>query len=371
MPRSPRFLLALLVLTTLALSGCAFGPPDEKVSDARPPKLAKPTKSPGPRGQETGIQDVATGLEVPWGLAFLPDGAAVVTERGGRLLRVTAAGEVTQLQDLAGIISVADGGLMGVAVPPAFGTDHTLFIYYTTPSDARIAKLVVGNEPQPIVTGLPQNGGGALTWGPDGFLYAGTVDKSSQAQDPTSLAGKVLRFGTDGKAAPGNPFGDSLVYSVGHHDVRALSWDLAGRLYATESGQDTWDEVNLITAGGNYGWPTTQGQTGQPGTIDPVVIWAPNESDPAGVAVAGEVLVTGALDGQRLWLTPLTGDGRAAQPAQAALVEEYGRLRTVVNAPDGSLWVTTSNRDGDGIARAGDDRILRIVPPGGGLVELL
>jgi glucose/arabinose dehydrogenase len=155
-----------------------------------------------------------------------------------------------------------------------------------------------------------------------------------------------------------NPDPDSLVWSTGHRNVQGLAWDSRGRLWATEFGQDTFDEVNLIEPGGNYGWPEVEGVGGNPAYVDPLVTWSTDEASPSGLAIAGDTLYAGALRGQRLWAIPMSGDELGRPEAQ--LDGQYGRLRNVQVAPDGSLWITTSNRDGRGDPDGDDDRVLRL-----------
>ena len=174
------------------------------------------------------------------------------------------------------------------------------------------------------------------------------------------LGGKVLRVTPDGAPAPGNPFG-TAVYSLGHRNVQGLAFAPDGRLYAVEFGQNRFDEINLITAGGNYGWPDAEGVARRPGFADPLVTWSTDEASPSGLAVAGGALWAAGLRGERLWRTPLTGPGTVG-PSEALLSGEYGRLRAVAPTPDGTaLWVSTGNRDGRGSPTGDDDRIL-VVP---------
>ncbi|HEX6754903.1 MAG TPA: PQQ-dependent sugar dehydrogenase [Mycobacteriales bacterium] len=309
---------------------------------------------------------LVTGLEAPWGIAFLPGGDALVTERDtAKILRVTPAGRVTEVQTLSEVDGAGEGGLLGIAVSPRYAADGLVYVYYTTGEDNRIARLRLGGSPEPIVTGIPRSGihnGGRLLFGPDGYLYAGTGDaaEGGRSQDPSSLGGKVLRMTADGRPAPGNPFG-TLVLSLGHRNVQGLAFDAQGRLFASEFGQNRFDEVNRIEPGRDYGWPTVEGDSDDPRFTRPLTTWQTSEASPSGVAILGGTLYVAALRGERLWQVPLDGRGGVGEP-RATLEGEYGRLRAVTVAPDGSLWVLTSNRDGRGDPVPEDDRILRLVP---------
>ncbi|MCI2421741.1 PQQ-dependent sugar dehydrogenase [Saccharopolyspora sp. K220] len=308
---------------------------------------------------------VATGLEIPWGLTFLPDSSALFTQRDTGQIMSWKDGQVTEVQRIEDSQPTdGEGGLMGLAASPNFESDQTVFIFYSTAEDNRIAKLRLGEAPQPILTGIRKNqyhNGGRLAFGPDGMLYATTGDAQDpdSSQDVNSLNGKILRMTPDGAPAPGNPFGDSLVYSMGHRNPQGLAWDGAGRLFSAELGQNTWDEVNRIDAGKNYGWPVCEGQCGNDQFVDPLVTWPTAEASPSGLAIHQGAVYVAALRGQRLWQIPLNDDGTLGQPT-ALFQGEFGRLRTVLPAPDGTLWVTTSNRDNNGVPVPDDDRILSV-----------
>ncbi len=379
----------MLALTAGLLGGCSFGPPPPDQSGT-PPKLPTPSTSPSDDGGEpqAALEVIAKNLAVPWGLDFLPDGTALVTERDtDQLLKVSLNGDapspspgptaspsgqadvpVTPVQTIAGVANGGNGGLLGLAVSPAYKTDQTVFIYYSTAQDNRVAKLTLGGTPQPILTGIPYGptgDGGRIAFGPDGFLYVGTGDAGNPqlAADPKSLAGKILRITPDGKPAPGNP-GGGLAYASGFRDVEGLAWDRAKRLYATDMS-DGSSEVDVVQPGVNYGWPAVQGRAGNPAYADPLLAWDPAEGGCAGVGVSGVVLVAGCLTAMRLYLVQITESGTALGAPQPLLPKQYGRLRTVVAAPDGSLWITTSNKDGQGSPKPDDDQILRIIPEGG------
>jgi glucose/arabinose dehydrogenase len=328
------------------------GNPPER---GRAPEVDLPTSA---------VRTVATGLCVPWGVAFLPDGTALVTERRtARILSLAPGGRVTEVQRLSGLRDIGEVGLLGIAVSPDYATDRWVYIYYSTQDDNRIARLHLGEPPEPILTGIPVSdfhAGGRLAFGPDGMLYASTgetYETRDIAQDRNSLGGKILRITPDGQPAPGNPFPGSPVYSLGHRNVEGLAWDSKGRLYASELGENRFDELNLIESGRNYGWPLVEGTGSDRRFTNPIATWTPGEASPGGIAVHGDRVYVACLRGRRLIRVGLDGGD-----AEVLLVGDYGRLRTVVRAPDGSLWVTTSNRDqiSNNTPAPGDDRILRL-----------
>jgi glucose/arabinose dehydrogenase len=328
-----------------------------------------PSSAAQPGGPELGRpRELVTGLRVPWGLAFLPDGSALVTEREtARLLRVTAAGTATVVGTVPGVRPVGESGLLGIAISPTFDQDGYVYLYLTTAADNRVVRVHYEGEriapPEPIITGIPKgpiHNGGRLAFGPDRLLYVTTGETGDPplAQDRGSLGGKILRVRPDGSPAPGNPFG-SRVFTYGHRNVEGIAWDASGRMYATEFGQNRLDEINRIERGRNYGWPEVEGTGGGDKYTDPLLTWTTAEASPSGLAYARGSLWAGALGGERLWQVPLGRDGSVSRPI-AHFEGTYGRLRAVVAAPDGSLWVTTSDRDGRGRVHPGDDKILVI-----------
>jgi glucose/arabinose dehydrogenase len=321
------------------------------------------------------VDTVATGLAAPWGIGFLPNGDAVVTERDTR--RVLVIDGSTYDVHQVGLISAAvplgdqggEAGLLGVAVSPDFEQDHLLYFYLSTAADNRIVKARLDNgrlgPTTVILDGIPNgfiHDGGRLAFGPDGYLYASTGEtgEGELAQDRSTLAGKILRMTTDGEPAPGNPFPGSQIWSYGHRNVQGLAFDDEDRLWASEFGQDTFDELNLIEKGHNYGWPIVEGRGSGKGLTNPQVVWSTDVASPSGLAYLDGHLWLASLGGQRLWRVDVHGD-HAVHPVDY-FVGEYGRMRTVVVTPDGKLWVSTSNRDGRGEPRPGDDRILLIDP---------
>jgi glucose/arabinose dehydrogenase len=307
------------------------------------------------------VHSVAIGLDVPWEIEFLPDGSALFTERDTlKLKKLASNGLVTTVQTVGAEVG-DERGLLGLAVSPNYAADGTVFVYYTTDVDSRVARLVLGGKPEPIVTGIPvarNHNGGGLEFGPDGALYASVGDNqnAATAQDLSSLAGKVLRFTTTGEPAPGNPFPNSLVYSYGHRNPEGLEW-VNDRLYATEFGESETDELNWIRPGGNYGWPACEGPCGTEGYLDPVVSWVNDTAGPSGIAFHHDALYIGAVTGRRVLRVPLHGT-ELGTPEE--VLSGYGRMRAIAPAPDGTLWVGTSNQDSNGTPRPGGDRILRL-----------
>jgi glucose/arabinose dehydrogenase len=315
---------------------------------------------------------IATGIAVPWGLAFLPDGSAVVGERdSGTVLHVTKAGAKSVIGRIA-VHHTNENGLLGLAVSTAFATDRFVYAYRTTtsgnevirlhwPAGGRLGSLRV------LLTGIAaydHHDGGRLGFGPDGYLYVSTGDAyvPARSQDRFSLNGKILRITALGAPAPRNPFdgrtGSRYVWSYGHRNVEGFGWDTQKRMWSCEFGDHAWDELNHILPGRNYGWPLAEGDSTIRGLTNPVEEWRTPTASPSGLAVVNDIVYFGALQGQEIWQVDVhTGKAGATK---AWFHQRYGRIRTVVAAPDGSLWVTTSNTDGRAIPRAGDDRILRV-----------
>ena len=310
---------------------------------------------------------IATGLNVPWSIVFEPAGTALVSERdNARIVRVSADGDVRPLGDVPGVApseGFGEGGLLGLALDP--DDARTLYAYHSTNTDNRVVRIRInGNglgRPVPVLTGIPvstHHNGGRLAFGPDGMLYVSTGDaeQSDRAQNTDDLGGKILRIRPDGRPAPNNPF-DNEIWSYGHRNVEGIAFDDSERLWASEFGDSTFDELNLIERGGNYGWPEVEGKDGSEFT-NPLQVWSPDKCSPAAVAITGGVAYVAALRGERVIGVPLDGS-RTGKPKDS-FVGEYGRLREIAVAPDGALWVSTSNTDGRSEPGPDDDRILRV-----------
>ncbi len=315
---------------------------------------------------------IATGLPLPWGLAFLPDGTALVTLRDqAEVLHISEGAGPVSVGRVSEVVPGGEGGLLGIAVSPTFATDRAVFAYLTSADDNRVMRMTFdGVSLKPgvvIVKDIPKAGnhnGGRLAFGPDGFLYISTGDAGQRdaAQDKGSLGGKILRVTTEGSPAPGNPFPGSPIWSLGHRNVQGLAWDNAGTMYASEFGQNTWDELNRIEPGRNYGWPEVEGIGRRSGFVDPIRQWPTADASPSGITVGADgAIYMAALRGESLWRIPLDGAGNAGVP-ERLLQGRYGRLRTVAPAPDGRLWLVTSNTF-RGTLQPGDDRILALRLP--------
>jgi glucose/arabinose dehydrogenase len=357
--------LAFGLATILLLAGCTPArprpeapPPPPATSGPATPATGSPTPS-AARGART----IATGLDVPWDFAVLPDTSVLVTLRDrAELVRVVPGEGVETVAEVSGVAPGGEGGLLGIALSPRFGTDQLIYLYYTAADDNRVVRYRYSpdglSDPEPVVTGIPKAGnhnGGRLRFGPDGNLYIGTGDagRSQLSQDRESLGGKILRVTPDGDIPSGNPFG-TAVYSYGHRNVQGLGWDADGTMFASEFGQNAWDELNVIEAGGNYGWPQTEGETRAEGVTAPVAVWRTSEASPSGLAVApdGDVYLA-ALRGERVWRVP-TDAGRAGDPS--VFLDGLGRIRAV-SVVAGELWVLTNNTS-RGNPRDTDDRLI-------------
>jgi glucose/arabinose dehydrogenase len=381
--RRPALPVALSV--ALAIAGCGGGDDDERVApppadtaaQAPPPTDDRPAagRDEEPLRSDDGprLETVAEGLEAPWEIAFLPDRRALITERPGRVRLLAADGTLRErpVAEIA-VAAVGEGGLLGLAVDPRFADNRLVYVYRTTDSGNEVVRYRLEGERMTgetvILDGIEAgviHDGGRIHFGPDGALYASTGEAGNTelAQDPESLNGKMLRV-------TGFRSGDSAepeIVSSGHRNVQGFDWDAGDRLFATEFGPDSDDEVNLIQRDRNYGWPDVMGTEGGEG-FEPALVEYEDVIAPSGatfVSMPGSEwtgsFLFGALVGEQI--RRVVFDGTIPTTDEALFEGELGRVRTIVEGPDGALYALTNNTDGRGDPSEGDDRVVRIVPP--------
>ena len=330
---------------------------------------------------------MVTGLEVPWSMAFAPDGRLFVTERPGRL-RVVQNGQL--LADPAAVFTdafaVGEAGLLGVALDPDFAQNNYLYLLYTrdrpgeSPANRIMRYRELGNtlaEAVVLLDDIPaatSHDGGRLRFGPDGTLYAtiGDVREEDDAQDLAALTGKFFRINRDGTTPSSNPRA-SPVYSYGHRNPQGMDWHpVSGELWATEHGDVGNDELNRVDAGANYGWPRIEGNQTMPGMAGPVLFFSPSIAPSGASFYVGQTipgfhndLFFATLRGEHLHRVRFDPADPGRVLSDERLLEgRFGRLRDVVTGPDGALYIATNNRDGRGVPAPGDDRIIRLLPAG-------
>ena len=336
------------------------------------------------RGQGVRAEEVVGALEVPWALAFLPGGGMLISERPGRI-RLFRGGRLSTYAELS-VYARGESGLLGLALNPRFPEAPYVYAYRTVEAGGLRNQVVRlrhlgerGVLERVILDGIPArphglHSGGRIAFGPDGMLYVttGEVYERELAQDLASLGGKILRITPEGDPAPGNPFlggrgARPEIYSLGHRNPQGLTWHpVTGELFASEhgpSGEQGFghDEVNVIVPGGNYGWPRVVGQGNDPRYLDPLHFW-PQGFPPGNLAFFRGGLYVAGLRGEVLVRLELQGGRGSWRVARVETVlSGLGRLREVQVGPDGALYVTTSNRDGRGRPRPGDDKVLRLL----------
>lgn len=369
--RARTAVLASLVVAVAAASGCS-----PSVTRPQPtpqtPTISGTAEADGwwRAGAELGT--LASELEAPWSVVPLDAGGALISLRAdGIVLEVTASGGVRTAGTVPGVVSGGESGLHGLALLTT-GERTLLYAYFGAADDNRVVRMPLHGEPgalvfdgaeaEVVLDGIPRastHDGGRLAFGPDGYLYVTTGDAQQRdaAQDPESLGGKILRLTPEGLPAPGNPW-DNAAWSLGHRNVQGIVWTADGTMWASEFGQNAWDELNRIVAGANYGWPIVEGIAEQEGFVDPVAQWATSEASPSGIAAFGDTVFMAGLRGERLWQIDTRDGGVASEPV--ATLTDHGRLRDVVALADGSLWVLTNNTDGRGMPRPGDDLLLSV-----------
>jgi len=333
------------------------------------------------------VETIAENLEIPWEIVFVPDGRIFFTERIGAL-RVIEDGQLNPEPVTSIDVGAGEGGLLGLALDPNFEQNHFLYLYYTyfefpftynkvvryTENANSLADEFILIDKIP---GAAWHDGGRLKFGPDEKLYitTGEAGNADSAQDLNSLGGKILRVNSDGTIPSDNPFADSIIFSYGHRNPQGIDWDpVTGKLVITEHGPSgergfAHDEINVIEAGKNYGWPKVIGGESEPEFVDPILhtgddTWAPSGAtfyDSNNIPEWENKYFVATLRGNHLRMLDLDIDANQVISSEV-IFSNYGRLRDASMGPDGNLYILTSNQDGRGSPAENDDRILRITP---------
>lgn len=356
-------LIAVPLVVAFGLVSCST---DKSPEVDSPGDNSQQQNDPGAGFGDDEIIVIAENLEAPWSLVFHGDTALISERDSARILETDGQNEPREVSAIDGVEPGGEGGLLGIAV-----RDSYLYAYFTAAEANRVERFALTGEPgalslgepETVIDGIPAAGnhnGGRIAFGPDDMLYvtAGDAGNRDYAQNLDSLGGKILRMTPDGAVPGDNPVDDSYVYTYGHRNPQGIAWDDDATMYASEFGQDTWDELNIIEAGKNYGWPVVEGIAEDDQYVDPVQQWQPADASPSGATVNNDRLWIANLRGQNLREVPLNDLAAATEH----WVGEYGRLRDVVVAPDGAIWVVTNNTDGRGEPAVNDDRIIRYNP---------
>jgi glucose/arabinose dehydrogenase len=357
--------IALLGITI----GCADSPePKKDAPSASEPKHEQKKEEPDLLPPSTSVTTVTKDLKAPWDIAFYDDETALISERdSGKILELNITdGKRRDIGTVPGVKAYGEAGLLGLAIHK-----QQLYVYSTAENGNRVQKFALKGKPgalklgdaDTLISKIPaaeNHNGGRIAFGPDGMLYVATGDANdfSASQDKNALGGKILRITPDGDTPDDNPHEDSLMYSYGHRNVQGIAWDDDDKMYASEFGQDTWDELNVIKPDGNYGWPEVEGIAHDNRFIDPEQQWRPADASPSGITIADDSIYMANLRGQRLREIPLDDLSKSKE----YYANEYGRMRHVTVAPNGDLWLLTNNTDSRGEPQKHDDKILSIAP---------
>ncbi len=382
--KNNKLLITLIIVTILAsgiyllrdnIRRLVFSPRNSNIQTGIESKdLQSPQKSASTKVIEN-VKTIATDLDIPWEIAFLPNGDMLVTERPGTLLRIGEDREV--ISEIEGVEHAGEGGLLGVLLHPEYEDNNYIYLYLTSRDEEGLINRVERykleenqlTDKQIIIDQIPgasYHDGGRMEFGPNGYLWITTGDagETQLAQETNSLAGKILRLNPDGSIPEDNPF-NNPVYSYGHRNPQGLAWDDENRLWATEHGpsgaQSGFDELNLIKKGQNYGWPEIRGAEEREGMISPVIQSGANDTwAPAGAAYYKGSIFFAGLRGSSLYEAKI--EGEEVTELIAHFKNEFGRLRALRVSQDENIYVTTSNTDGRGDVQEGDDKIIRIIP---------
>lgn len=320
----------------------------------------------------TPVETIATNLDTPWSLAFLPDGNIILTERPGNIKLIGKNRDSKTILTLDDTAQVGESGLLGITLHPQFTLTKFVYVYQTYSSEESLQNRVIRfrldgetlKDRKVLLDNIPvaeNHNGGRIKFGPDGYLYITTGDASnpSSAQNRTSLAGKILRIIDDGSIPEDNPNVNSPVFSYGHRNPQGLAWDNNGTLWATEHGPSARDELNLIKPGNNYGWPTITGDTSQTGLQTPVLNSGADTWAPSGLIFYDNSLYFVGLRGQSIYKVE---NPNINPTLKQYFKNDFGRIRDIVIGPDKTFYILTNNTDGRGTPGNDDDKIIRLNP---------
>lgn len=347
-----------------------------------------------PAGNNVDVEVWVQNLEIPWSLVFLPDGRALVSERAGIIRTIRDGKLLEKPYAKIEVEHIGEGGLMGLALHPLFPAKPYVYVMHTYRKGADLGNRIIrlrdnGKEgvfDKVIISDIPggrNHNGGRIAFGPDGMLYitTGETFHAELAQDLNSLGGKILRLTPESEIPADNPFKGSPVYSYGHRNPQGIAWQpVSGKLFESEHGPSgefahfAHDEINIIIKGGNYGWPEVIGAPGKKPYIDPLIVWK-ETTPPSGITfyrgdllkhLKGDLFVA-TLRSEALIRIQFKPDGDNIQKIERWFATDfsngrYGRIRDIVEGPDGALYFLTNNTDGRGSPRPNDDKIYRIVP---------
>lgn len=361
-----KFIIAAAVLLSVFMIWSLKGKPKPEVNLSLTPFQT-------PESEEN-IQVLASNLEIPWEIVFLPDNRMLLTERPGRVLLI---GEKNERYEIKEVAHIGEGGLLGMVLDPNFAKNDFLYLYFTYQEGGRtlnrVERFTFKNDSlvsdKVIIEAIPgsnNHDGGRIKFGPDGRLYITTGDAQDQnsAQDLNSLAGKILRVNSDGTIPADNPFSGSAVYSYGHRNPQGLAWDENGTLWITEHGPSgvgsncCRDEVNRIQKGSNYGWPLIKGDQKKDGMESPQINSGNDTWAPSGATIVEDKLYFAGLAGRAIYTF-----GLKTREFKKYFEGDYGRIRSISLGPDGAFYLITSNRDGRNTSpNSSDDRLIKISP---------
>jgi aldose sugar dehydrogenase len=342
-------------------------------SPSNPPPLPEPIIQ---NVSTDSVEIVATNFEKPWSIAFA-DERIFVSEKSGKIHIVTPSGLIDSPLITLRTPEIFGGGLLGITTHPDFENNHFLYAYYTYEENEKLWNKVIriteennkSIELTPILDKIPGSAfsnGGVIKFGPDGKLYVGTgsiSDQSNESQNLDSLAGKILRLNDDGTMPADNPFENSYIFSYGHRNPTGFAWNIQGIMYATESGPTKNDEINLIAAGSNYGWPEVQCYTQNENFVNPLKCFDPG-LEPGGIIFysgdkldIGNSMIMASQKATNLFKVEINENGANLE----RILSGVGRIRDVAQGPDGYVYIITTNTDGKAFPAPDDDKLLRIL----------